>query len=180
MLGLVVSELRRCIEERHSAEPLAGLLDLAGLQYEGSCTAVGRYPHDEALRLARAALMKEVDESELQFSFGGHFFGRFKLFHPEFSEADAGPYAFLESAQSHLQRAVSKLYVEAQPPSITTERQGEALVLGYRSQRLMALLAQGPIEGLSVNFQSDLRVQQESLDVADGYAARFTLSPAGA
>lgn len=177
MLGLVFTELMRFIELRHSAD----VLDVAGLDHDGAYTAVGNYPHQEALRLASAvAKVTEVDESELLLSFGRHLFERFRVIHPEFFVAGVDPYAFLEHVQHHIHLEVRKLHAEARPPSITTVREGENLVVGYRSHRPMALLAQGLIEGCIASYQSNLRVTNEGLDVPDGYAARFTLSPTGA
>ena len=185
MLGLVFTELVQFIERHHSEEAVDRVLDAAGFEHDGAWTAVGNYPHEEALVLvSTAAEVLGEDPEEMIVQFGRELFGRFRVLYPAFfSDVDTA-LDFLERIEDHIHTEVRKLYPEARTPSIETVRSrlpaGEGMELVYRSHRPMALLAHGLIEGCIAEFGAGLVVERRDGEEGDGRRARFHVKPAAA
>lgn len=185
MLGLVFTELTLFIERHHSEDAVERVLDAAGFEHDGAWTAVGNYPHEEALTLVvTAAEVLGADPNEMVLQFGRELFGRFKELYPAFFSDVATALDFLERIEDHIHTEVRKLYSEARTPSIATAREqlpeGEAMAVQYDSHRPMALLAHGLIEGCIAEFGADLVVERIDAEGSGGKSARFHVRPAAA
>lgn len=185
MLGLVFTELTRFIERHHDEEAVDRVLEAAAFEHDGAWTAVGNYPHEEALTLVvKAAEVLGEDPNEMVVQFGHELFGRFKELYPAFFSDVATALDFLERVEDHIHTEVRKLYSEARTPRISTQRQalpeGEAMSVEYASHRPMALLAHGLIEGCIAEYGADLVVERLDPANGDGRSARFRVRPAAA
>ena len=185
MLGLVFTELTLFIERHHSEDAVDRVLEAAAFEHDGAWTAVGNYPHEEALGLiVTAAEVLGVDPGEMVVQFGRELFGRFKELYPAFFGDVSTALDFLERVEDHIHQEVGKLYPEAQTPRIATVREalptGEAMAVEYTSHRPMALLAHGLIEGCIAEFGADLVVERFDGAAGDGRSARFHVRPAAA
>ena len=178
MLGLVFTELMGFIERHHSEEALDRVLDVVGLDHDGAYTAVGNYPHEEALSLVlTAGEVLGEDSNKMVVDFGRELFGRFKVLYPDFFADVDGALSFLERVEDHIHTEVKKLYTESQPPRLTTARDDEAMHVDYASHRPMALLAQGLIEGCIAEYGNTHEVSRIDDDQHQGRTARFHVHP---
>jgi hypothetical protein len=185
MLGLVFTELTMFIERHHSEDAVDRVLEAAAFGHDGAWTAVGNYPHEEALGLVvTAAEVLGVDPQEMVVQFGRELFGRFKELYPAFFGDVTTAFDFLERVDDHIHMEVGKLYPEARTPRMETAREalpeGEAMALEYESHRPLALLAHGLIEGCIAEFGADLVVERHDGPEGDGRRARFHVRPAAA
>lgn len=182
MLGLVFTELTQFIERHHSEEALERVLTAAAFEHDGAWTAVGNYPHEEALTLVvQAAAILGEDPDDMVLQFGRELFGRFKALYPAFFSDVGSALDFLERVEDHIHTEVGKLYSEARTPRIATSREmlpgGEGMSVEYASHRPMALLAHGLIEGCIAEFGADLVVERLDSGGGDGRSARFRVRP---
>ena len=181
MLGLVFTELTGFIERHHSEDVVDEVLAAIGFDHDGAWTAVGNYPHEEALQvIVRAAEILEEDPATMVAAFGRELFGRFKVLYPNFFDDVTTALEFLERVEDHIHIEVRKLYSEARTPRIATQREqssdGESIHVEYSSHRPMAMLAQGLIEGGIEEYGGDYVI--ERLEASeDGRSARFHVRP---
>ena len=184
MLGLVFTELTGFIERHHSEDVVDEVLASIGFDHDGAWTAVGNYPHDEALMLVvRAAEVLGEDPATIVTSFGRELFGRFKVLYPNFFGDVTTAMEFLERVEDHIHIEVRKLYSEARTPRIATQREqlpdGESMHVEYSFHRPMAMLAHGLIEGCIEEYGGDYVI--ERLEASeDGRSARFHVRPINA
>lgn len=184
MLGLVFTELTGFIERHHSEDVVDEVLEAIGFDHDGAWTAVGNYPHEEALSvIVRAAEVLDEDPNAMVVHFGRELFGRFKELYPNFFGDVTTALDFLERVEDHIHMEVRKLYSEARTPRISTQREqlpeGESIHVDYSSHRPMALLAQGLIEGCIEEYGGEYVI--ERLDASeDGRNARFHVRPVAA
>lgn len=178
MLGMVFTEFLEMVETRWSPALADQLLTAARPASGGSYTAVGNYPHQEMLALlgALAALTKQPVPALVQ-AFGEHLFGRFLTLYPAMFADKPDCFSLLAGVDAQIHREVHKLYPNAELPTFTVEaREPDRLVLGYRSARGMADLAEGLIRGCIQHYGETLHLHREDLPSRDGQAgARFEL-----
>ena len=111
MLGLVFTELMQFIEDRHGEETVDAVLDALALEHDGAYTAVGNYPHTEAVAfLSEVSAQRGEPLPEMIEAFGHHLFGRFNTLYPEFFEGVETSMDFMERVEDHIHTEVKKLY----------------------------------------------------------------------
>ena len=173
MLGLVFTELMQFIEERHGEATVDAVLDVLQLEHDGAYTAVGNYPHTEAVAfLSQVAEQQGEPLPEMIEAFGRHLFGRFHTLYPEFFEGIETSMDFMERVEDHIHTEVKKLYGEASPPRLATQRQDDGLRVSYRSHRPLATLALGLLHGCIETYGASDRVEQLD-DGSDPHRAEF-------
>ena len=119
VLGLVFTELTGFIERHHSEDVVDEVLAAIGFEHDGAWTAVGNYPHEEALSvIVRAAEVLGEDPNTMVVAFGRELFGRFKVLYPNFFGDVTTALEFLERVEDHIHIEVRKLYSEARTPRI--------------------------------------------------------------
>lgn len=176
MKGLVFTEFVEMVEETFSPEIADRMITDANVPSGGAYTSVGLYDYTEMLSLVTALSgLTETSVPELVRAFGGYLLGRFVAGHGHFFEGMECTFDFLESVNSTVHTEVLKLYPDAQLPEFTTERQGDTLVMVYRSRRPFADLAEGLILGSFDHFNEKVILQREDSRELDDYVSRFTL-----
>lgn len=178
VLGMVFTEFLEMVESRWSPALADQLLTATRPASGGTYTAVGNYPHQEMLALlGELARLTQQPVPLLVQAFGEHLFGRFLSLYPALFADRPDCFSLLASVDAQIHREVHKLYPNAELPTFTVEAQEpDRLVLGYRSARGMADLAEGLIRGCIHHYAEPLQLHREDLPHHDGQAgARFEL-----
>jgi hypothetical protein len=180
MKGIVFREFLDMVEGRFGMEVVDRIIEEADLPSGGAYTSVATYDHDEILRLVdQLHQATGAPAPELVRAFGRHLFGRFRTLYPAlFLKVDSS-FDFLERVETIIHIEVRKLYPDAELPTFECARPGPGrLVMLYRSQRPLADLAEGLIEGCIEYFGEAIEVGREDLPPGPGgeTRARFELT----
>lgn len=177
MKGIVFTEFLEMIEARHSAGFADEMIETAGLPHSGAYTAVGTYPHTEMVSLVvRYSAMSGVAVPEVLRGFGRYLFQRFAVLYPVFFEGIDDPKSFLAGIEDVIHVEVRKLYPDAELPRFEARwPRPETLELVYRSERHLADLAEGLIEGCVEHYRKPHRIAREPAG-ADGSVV-FVIEP---
>jgi hypothetical protein len=178
--GVVFTEFLEMVEHRFSPEMADRIIDEAELPSGGVYTAVGTYDHAEIVvlvdRLSKAA---DVSVPQLLHAFGKHLFQRFVEGFPHFFEGRNDAFGFLAQVEDYIHVEVKKLYPDAELPSVLASTDGnERMTIVYRSDRAMADLAHGLIEGCVDHFGEAIDISVTDLSNEAGRHVRFELARA--
>ena len=178
MKGFVFSEFIDFVEETFSPEVVDNIIEASNLPSGGAYTTVGTYDHKEILQLVTALSKKSgIPVSELVRSFGKHLFSRLALAYPQFLAGIENSLEFLPRVEDHIHVEVLKLYPDAELPRFECEStQSDRLSMIYRSQRPLADLAEGLIEGCAEHFGERILIEREDLADEAHYAVQFSLT----
>ncbi len=182
MKGIVFSEFIEMVEEKFSPEIVDEIIEASASKLDsgGSYTSVGVYDHLELVELVTELSKRTgIAVGDLVSAFGTHLAGRFAEIYPAFFDGVEGTLDFLESVDNHIHVEVLKLYPDAELPQFTTQRDGDRLVMEYRSNRPFAALAKGLIQGSGTYFGEQLTVEEEDLSEGEGNHMRFIITREG-
>jgi hypothetical protein len=105
-----------------------------------------------------------------------HLLERFASSFPAFFAHDS-VFDFLPRVDDTIHVEVRKLYPDAELPTFTCEQRAPGrLVMVYESQRAMADLAEGLIQGAVMHFHERVRIERDELTTAGMHRTRFTLT----
>lgn len=180
MKGVVFTEFLEMVENRFSPEIADQIIDQADLPSGGIYTAVGTYDHAEIVALVvQLSAETGLGVPKLLHAFGKHLFTRFVEGFPHFFEEQSNAFSFLEQVEDYIHVEVKKLYPDAELPSVIASMDGpERMTIVYRSDRGMADLAHGLIEGCIAHFGENIDVQLSDLANETGRHVRFDLARA--
>ncbi len=178
MKGVVFSEFIDFVEETFSAEVVDDIIEVSDLPSGGAYTTVGTYDHRELLKLVAALSERSsIPIPVLVRSFGKHLFGRLTLAYPRFLDGIETSFEFLQRVENHIHVEVLKLYPDAELPHFECEAsQPGRLSMIYRSQRPLADLAEGLMEGCAEHFSERIRIERENLADEPHSAVHFLLT----
>lgn len=175
MKGIVFTEFLEMVESQFSPDVVDDMIESTELKSGGAYSSVGTYDHQEIVALVRRlSELKKASVPDLLTAFGSHLFGRFVAGYPQFFEGKAGAFEFLEGVEDYIHVEVRKFYPDAELPTFDTSREGDALIMVYRSPRRMADLALGLIVGCGEHFGEPLAVAREDVS-GDGEVVRFII-----
>jgi hypothetical protein len=175
MKGIVFTEFLEMVEAEFSADVADEIIESTELASGGAYSAVGTYDHREIVALvSRLSELKGHPVPDLLKAFGRHLLQRFARGYPQFFEDKSSAFEFLDDVEKTIHVEVLKLYPEAELPSFETSRDGDALIMIYRSPRRMADLAEGLITGCGEHFGETLIIEREDVS-GDGREVRFTI-----
>jgi Haem-NO-binding len=177
MKGIVFTQFFEMVEEKFDYNMVDDLLNTTELPSGGIYTAVGTYSHEEMVNLVVNLSQKSnIPLPDLLRAFGGHLFKVFvKTYH--FSIARAlNAFDLLESTHNYIHIEVKKLYPDAELPNFEIEKVDDKnLIMYYKSNRKMADLAYGLIEGCMEHYGENAIIKQESLN-EDGSSVKFHIT----
>ena len=178
MLGMVFTEFVDLIEQRFGIEVLDQVIARAELDHAGAYTAVGYYPFAELQQLL-ASLCRQtgVAADVLLRTFGRHLFERLRAGHPQFfADERLDLFALLDRLDAVVHVEVRKLYPEAKLPRFTCSRiDDDHLQLDYSSERGLADLALGLVEGAALHFGEHVDITRVDTMVDGEQRTRFRL-----
>lgn len=178
MKGIVFTELMDMVEATFGADFMDDVLDDCRLESGGAYTAVGTYDHTELLEIV-SVLSKHSDipVRDLVHKYGHHLFFRFHELMPQFFEAPASAFEFLESVHGYIHVEVKKLYPDAALPKFETERQGDKrLIMIYKSQCPFADFAHGLMQGCVDFYEENISIEGEDENTDGQFCRVFTLT----
>ncbi len=170
MLGMVFTEFVEMMEQEFSPAVADEVLRAVPLANGGAFTAVGYYPHEDAVRLVMALSERTgTPPAELLRAFGRHLMSRFTEHHREMFTGHQGVFDLLAAIDGHIHVHVSRLYHNATLPRFTVLRRTEdRLELRYSSPRRMEALAVGLIEGAAAHFGQPCDVTHAPAEDGEG------------
>lgn len=177
MKGMIFTELLDFVERHAGSTALEEILERCDLSTGGAYTAVGNYPHEEAVRIVLSSSAElGAPAADLMRQFGRELFARFAALYPQFFAGIDDAPSMLRGIQTHIHDEVAKLYPDASPPRFEVATEGEDLVVSYRSHRPMAAVALGLIEGCVAHFGQPLVVRREDDGPQRDTQARFRIA----
>jgi hypothetical protein len=178
MKGIVFTEFLEMVEAQFSPALADRIIGAASLPSGGAYTAVGNYDPGEmwslVIELGKAT---GTPVPGLMRTFGEHLFHRFAVVYPTCFANFSSAFDFLQRLETVIHAEVRKLYPDADLPRFdVSERDGQRMVMVYRSNRPFADLAEGLLRGCARHFDEAIEIGREDLPAERGSAARFTLT----
>jgi len=176
MKGIVFTEFLEMVEDSFGFELADHIIEACDLPSGGSYTSVGVYDHQEMGQLV-AALSQQTGytHSQLLHAFGKYLFQRFTQGYQTFFHGVPDAFGLLSGIENHIHVEVRKLYPDAELPSFEVARpDAKTMILHYRSERGLADLAEGLIEGCIAHYAQPISLRRE--DVRGSFETRFTLT----
>lgn len=176
MKGIVFTEFFEMVEEKFGYEMVDSLITTTELPSGGIYTAVGTYNHGEMIDLVvNLSQRAEIPIPQLLRVFGGYLFQTFTKTYRHFIEKAPDAFSFLASIHDYIHVEVKKLYPDAELPHFDiVQPDDKTLIMNYYSNRKMADLAYGLIDGCMKHFGEDAQVNQTSLN-EEGSSVRFVI-----
>jgi hypothetical protein len=177
MKGVVFTEFVEFAEERFGLSVADEMIARCSLPSGGAYTAIGTYDHRELVQMVgQLSELSGRPVPELLRGFGMHLLKRFASSFPKFF-AHESVFDFLPRIEDTIHVEVRKLYPDAELPTFTCEQpEPNRLVMVYQSQRGMADLAEGLIQGAIAHFRESVLVQRDDLPTEGAQKTRFTLT----
>lgn len=173
MKGVIFAELIRWVEEVYSPAIADRMIVESAVPGDGVYTAVGSYPHEQALAMV-GALSGLTGEPVPQIAdaYGYWLAKRFVELYPEMFVGYSDTISFLHDVDSKMHREARKLYPDARTPKVIAEVDGQDVVIFYSSHRPLADVAYGLVRGYIDFFDDGLDVLRDTSEPGP-HAARF-------
>jgi hypothetical protein len=176
MKGIVFAEFMDLVEGRFGLKTIDKLIETCNLASGGSYTSMGTYPHREMLSMVvRLSELIQLPVDLLLNALGHYLFQTFHRNYPIFFKGIMHPFDLLEQIDNPIHVEVKKPYPDAELPRFETTREGDSLVMIYRSPRKMANLAIGLIEAAAVHYDADMKIETAMLK-EDGRKVKFKIT----
>lgn len=152
MKGVLFNVVEDAVVEMFDDEMWDGLLEEAGV--DGAYTALGDYPHTDLVAIVNAAAARlDMDPGDVLRTVGARCFGHLLGRYPAFGDAAANARDFVVQVESFIHPEVLKLYPSATLPRFEFEHRDDGVLrMTYRSDRCLAPLAEGLVEGAAAHF----------------------------
>ncbi|WP_298632572.1 heme NO-binding domain-containing protein [uncultured Umboniibacter sp.] len=175
MKGVVFTEFFELVETTFGEDVLDDIIDKADLDSEGAYTAVGKYDHDDMVKLVEALSAEiNVPVPELIETYGKYLFGRFVVIYPGFFDGVSSTFSFLSRIDNHIHVEVKKLYPDAELPVFDAIINGPKMTMTYDSKRPFGYLAKGLINGCIEHFGETIEIIRADIST-DMTSATFEL-----
>jgi len=178
MKGLVFTEFSTMVEANFGADMVDDLIDETEPESGGAYTAVGTYDHLELVNMVIALSEKvSVPVPDLVRSFGHHLAVVFATKFPQFFGEVDNTLDFLKKIDNHIHVEVRKLYPDAELPVFAfDDTDTENFKLVYSSERGLADLALGLIEGVAKYFNEPFDIARSDQQQGSLHVTEFVLS----
>jgi hypothetical protein len=160
--GIIFNLVQEVVEEAHGETAWDSMLDAAGL--DGSYTSLGSYGDAELVALVGAAAgLLQLPADDILRWIGERAMPLLAERFPAFFADHAGAQPFLLTLNGIIHPEVRKLYPGAIAPDFDFEAPSpDVLLIGYRSQRRLCVLAEGFIIGAAAHFSQRVSLDQPS------------------
>ena len=177
MKGIIFTEFIQFAEARYGIETVDSMIESCDLMTGGAYTSVGNYELGELVQLVvRLSELTNTEITEILRSYGNILFDSLVRLHPEVTGSVNDAFDLLKGIDTHIHVEVRKLYADAEPPAFECEQPSpDKLLLTYRSNRGLADVAQGLIEGCFRHFHESVSLSTEDLSDGAKTAVRFVL-----
>lgn len=177
MKGMVFTQLLEMADTMLGPDRVESIIAESNLPSGGAYTAVGNYPHAEAVTLVGAfSAASGIPVPDLLERFGEHMLEFFHRRYPMFFENCPDAFTFLESVETYVHVEVRKLYPDAELPRFVTAREGPSrLRFDYLSSRHLENFAAGLIRGTLRLYKEDAAVTHDEAVGEHGPCIRFII-----
>ncbi len=175
MKGIVFAEFLEMVEDQFGFEVADDIVTNSDLPSGGAYTAVGAYDHQEMVTLVSNLSQKtDIAVPDLLKAFGKYLFNRFTVGYGAFFKDVPSAMDFLSGIENHIHVEVKKLYPDAELPRFEIHRpDSNQMEMVYRSERGLADLAEGLLNGCIEYFDESISLHRE--DIQGTFETRFSL-----
>jgi len=175
MKGIILSEFVEYLEEQLGEITAQKIIDDSGVTSEGAYARVGMYDYQELIQLlTQTAAETNTDATVLLEGFSDHLFAVFKRDYSGFFEGVNTSSEMLAQVDNHIHVEVKKLYPDAELPKFEYEKDGNVMILHYRSPRPLAAVAQALV-GACLKFYDKNETLAETIIADDQMSATFKI-----
>ena len=162
MKGVVFNILEEMVLESHGMMVWNEILDNAQ-EATGVYTAGKSYPDSHLFELISLISNKlETPVEQLISHFGEFMFKELVKRHPTFTEAEPTLRSFLHSIENVIHAEVKKLYESPNLPQFNyIDKEDGSLIMQYRSERKLCILAEGLIRGASIYYEQPITMKHD-------------------
>jgi hypothetical protein len=166
MKGVIFTSFLEMVETAFGYETVDAILSAETLPSGGIYTTVGTYSHAEIVTLVRHLSQRvNIPIPTLLHIYGKHLFTLLARGYGAWINGITSAFELLEMIESYIHVEVRKLYPEAELPRFETKRlTPNHLEMLYRSERGMASLAVGLIEGCFEHYHQKCRIELEMMN----------------
>ncbi|WP_108791249.1 heme NO-binding domain-containing protein [Erythrobacter sp. Alg231-14] len=176
MKGIIYAELVGFLDHKGGPSFTEEVLAGAELPHGGAFSRVSQYPWEQAVQVVTSASrISGADANDLCQEFGRFLFGRFTVLYTEIVNRYPTAETMLEHVEDHIHQEVKVLYPDAAPPTVTTRKDGDDLVVEYQSHRPFAFIAAGLVQGCMSHF-GDSRTMEWVNPDPTGKTAHFRIN----
>lgn len=170
MKGMVFTEYIDFVTDTFGVEVCESMIDACTLTDDGAYTAVGTYDHKELVAMVvHLSEATKTPPSDLVKAYGSHLFGVLASKYASMIEGMTNSFDLLKQIEDVIHVNVRKLYPDAELPSFQVEQpSADHLVLHYKSERGLADVAEGLMQGCFAHFGEAIELERE--DVSGGSA----------
>jgi hypothetical protein len=177
MKGMIFTQLIEMADSMLGPDRVESIVAEANLPSGGAYTAVGNYPHEEAVTLLGAfSAASGVPVPDLLERFGEHVLEFFYSRYHDFFKKCPDAFSFFESVDTYVHVEVLKLYPDAELPRFVAVREGPGrLRFDYHSSRHLENFAVGLIRGTLRRYSENATVTQTEASGEHGPCIRFII-----
>lgn len=177
MKGVVFTGFLDLVENNFGYEMVDKIINSSDLMSGGAYTSIGSYPHSELIQLSsQLSRYTEIPVPKLMKLYGQHFFWVLAAQYGHILSHIKTVFQLLETANSHIEVEVKKLYPDAELPQLTTRRiDDKTLEMIYTSKQKMVDFAEGLIESCLKYFDDNSTIEKTNL-TKDGSTVRFIIT----
>ncbi len=177
MKGMIFTRLIEMADTMLGPDRVKMVIAEACLPSGGAYTAVGNYPHSEAVTLLDAfSAASCMPVRDLLGRFGEHMLEYLHRRYTAFFEKCPDAFSFFESIDSYVHVEVRKLYFDAELPRLVAARDSPGrLRFDYHSSRHLEDFAAGLIRGTLRLFLENANVTQTDASGEYGPCIRFII-----
>ena len=160
MKGTIFTSLADMVEEQYGLKSWQAMLDACPLSSGGSYSSGGIYPDKEIMSLV-SQLQQQLDVplDILLRTFGEYLFDCLSKMHQSYLLSKKTPRDFIMSVNNEIHRDIEKLYPGTSTPFLEyTNNTSNGLSVIYRSPRKLCFLAEGLIQGVANQYQTDIGI----------------------
>ena len=153
MKGIIYSELVGFLDLKGGPSFTEEVLEGAQLPHGGAFSRVSLYPWEQAVQVVTSASkISGADANDLCEEFGKFLFDRFTVLYTEIVERYRTAEGMLAHVEDHIHEEVRVLYPDAEPPQVSSRKEGDGFVVEYSSHRPFAHIAFGLVQGCMKHF----------------------------
>lgn len=177
MKGMIFTQLIEMADTMLGPDRVEMIIAESSLPSGGAYTAVGNYPHSEAVTLLDAfSAASGMPVPDLLGRFGEHMLAYFHSRYTAFFEKCPDAFSFFESIDSYVHVEVRKLYPDAELPRFVAARESPGrLRFDYHSSRHLEDFAAGLIRGTLRLYSENANVTQSEASGEYGPCIRFII-----
>ncbi len=175
MKGMVFTEFIDFAEERFGLEKVDKMTEVSASG--GAYTSVGTYDHQELVSMLIALSESTgVEIKQLLIEFGRHLFGFLVKSYPAVLGDSSNAFDLLSHIDDHIHVEVRKLYPDSELPEFRHEfMSDDHLRLTYRSERGLADLAEGLLQGCFEHFRESVHMEKQDLSEGKSQVVQFDI-----